>query len=94
MKLTMIGLGMLAMFVTGCGLLQPAATPVGTTTITSASMEAEDDGLLPRRHAATPPDRIDPWDGTKIPAVDFSPDRSDPWAAPASDLPANVASAP
>jgi hypothetical protein len=85
MKLYTIGfVGLMGMFMMGCGLLQPAAAPVGTTTVTSASFDSKDDELLPRSHASTPADRQDPWDGTMIEKLSWAADHSDPWEAPAA----------
>jgi hypothetical protein len=82
MKLYFVGFGIMGLCMMGCSLIQPAASPAGSATITSAQMNEKDDGLLPRRHASTPADPTDPWDGTKVAGPSWKSDHGDPWAAP------------
>jgi hypothetical protein len=84
MKLTVMGFGILGMFMMGCGLLEPA-TPVGQATMTSATVtdSTPADALLPRSRPSIKADMTDPWDGSEIVLPSLKLDKADPWAPPA-----------
>jgi hypothetical protein len=89
MKLTVMGFGILGLFMMGCGLLEPS-TPVGVTKTTSATItdSTPADALLPLARPTVKADTTDPWGPGNLDMPSWKADPSDPWAPPAAAAPA------